>query len=91
MNDVSGRGVSILFPGTSYDCCRVLPDVCVHDLGLDAVCEKLSEKPEEQQLFLGIMSRLCSDPQESGTAWMFSRISTAIPISATACWRFWIR
>ena len=63
MNDVSGRGVSILFPGTSYDCCRVLPDVCVHDLGLDAVCEKLSEKPEEQQLFLGIMSRLCSDPQ----------------------------
>ena len=61
--DINGKGISILFPGDSYDRCSVLSDSAVHDLGLDAVCEKISDKPEEQHLILGIMSRFCGDPE----------------------------
>lgn len=60
--DIGGKGISILFPGDSYDRCRVLSESAVHDLGLDSVCGKISEKPEEQHLILGIMSRICGDP-----------------------------
>ena len=63
MMDINGKGISILFPGDSYDRCSVLSDSAVHDLGLDSVCEKISDKPEEQHLILGIMSRICGDPE----------------------------
>ena len=56
------KGISIIFPEGSYDNCKVLSEAAVHDLGLDSVCRKLSNKPLEQNLILNIMSRICSDP-----------------------------
>ena len=56
------KGVSIVFPNGSYDSCRVLSESAVHDLGLDSVCRKLSDKAQEQNLILDVMSRICSDP-----------------------------
>ena len=55
------KGISIIFPDGSYDTCKVLSEAAVHDLGLDSVCRKLSNKPLEQNLILNIMSRICSD------------------------------
>ncbi|MBQ2528272.1 MAG: hypothetical protein II544_05930 [Spirochaetales bacterium] len=58
----NGKGVSIVFPHDCYDCCRVLSESAVHDLGLDSVCRKLSDKAQEQNLILDVMSRICADP-----------------------------
>ena len=57
------RGISIIFPEGSYEKCKVLSESSVHDLGLDSVCRKISTKPQEQNLILNIMSRICSDPE----------------------------
>ena len=56
------KGVSIVFPDGSYDSCRVLSESAVHDLGLDSVCRRLSDKAQEQNLILNVMSRICADP-----------------------------
>ena len=56
------KGVSIVFPNGSYDSCRVLSESAVHDLGLDSVCRRLSDKAQEQNLILNVMSRICADP-----------------------------
>ncbi|MBR6084431.1 MAG: hypothetical protein IKP61_02300 [Spirochaetales bacterium] len=56
------KGISIIFPEGSYDRCKVLSEVAVHDLGLDSVCKRLSGKALEQNLILNIMSRICSNP-----------------------------
>ncbi|MBP5551985.1 MAG: hypothetical protein J6X41_01235 [Spirochaetales bacterium] len=58
----NGKGVSIVFPADSYDGCKVLSESAIHDLGLDSVSRKLSDKVQEQNLILDIMSRICSDP-----------------------------
>ncbi len=63
MRDVPGKGMSILFPDGSYERCRVLSDVAVHDLGLDTICTKVSGKPEEQAVVRGVMSRITCDPE----------------------------
>ena len=55
------KGVSIVFPNGSYDSCRVLSESAVHDLGLDSVCRRLSDKAQEQNLILNVMSRICAD------------------------------
>ncbi len=57
------KGISIIFPDGSYDKCNVLSESAVHDLGLDSVCKKLSDKAQEQSLILSIMSRICFDPE----------------------------
>ena len=57
------KGISIIFPDGSYENCKVLSETAVHDLGLDSVCRKLSDKAQEQSLILGIMSRICADPE----------------------------
>lgn len=57
------KGISIIFPDGSYDKCNVLSESAVHDLGLDSVCRKLSDKAQEQSLILNIMSRICFDPE----------------------------
>ena len=56
------RGVSIIFPEGSFEKCRELSDVAVHDLGLDEICRNLSDKPKEQGLFLDIMRRISDNP-----------------------------
>ena len=57
------KGISIIFPDGSYENCRLLSETAVHDLGLDSVCRKLSDKAQEQSLILGVMSRICADPE----------------------------
>ena len=57
------KGISIIFPDGSYENCKVLSETAVHDLGLDSVCRKLSDKSQEQSLILGIMSRICANPE----------------------------
>lgn len=57
------KGVSIVFPGGCYDGCRVLSESAIHDLGLDSVCRMLSDKVQEQNLILDVMSRICADPE----------------------------
>lgn len=59
----NNKGLSIIFPNGSYDKCKVLSDMAVHDLGLDTICSKLSQKPNEQNLILNIMSRITDDPE----------------------------
>ena len=59
----NGKGVSIVFPDGCYDSCRVLSESAIHDLGLDSVCRKLSDKVQEQNLILDVMSRICADPE----------------------------
>ena len=56
------KGLSILFPHGSFEACTVLSETAVHDLGLDRICESVSDKPKEQGLILGIMSRITADP-----------------------------
>ena len=56
------KGLSILFPHDSFEACTVLSETAVHDLGLDRICESVSDKPKEQSLILGIMSRITADP-----------------------------
>ena len=56
------KGLSILFPHGSFEACTVLSETAVHDLGLDRICESVSDKPKEQALILGIMSRITADP-----------------------------
>ena len=56
------KGLSILFPHGSFEACTVLSETTVHDLGLDRICESLSDKPKEQAMILGIMSRITADP-----------------------------
>ena len=34
----NNKGLSIIFPNGSYDKCKVLSDMAVHDLGLDTIC-----------------------------------------------------
>lgn len=55
------KGLSILFPHGSFEACTVLSETAVHDLGLDRICESVSDKPKEQSLILGIMSRITAD------------------------------
>ena len=57
------KGISIIFPNGSYDRCRTLSDTAVHDLGLDVICNGLSNKEKEQSLILGIMSKITDDPE----------------------------
>ncbi|MGX8681629.1 MAG: MutS-related protein [Spirochaetales bacterium] len=56
-------GISIIFPNGSYDRCRTLSDITIHDLALDVICRSLSDKEKEQSLILGIMSKVTSDPE----------------------------
>ena len=56
-------GISIIFPNGSYDSCKTLSDVTIHDLALDVICRSLSDKEKEQSLILGVMSKITSDPE----------------------------
>lgn len=56
------KGISIVFPAGSFEGCKVLSETAIHDLGLEVLCSSLSDKPKEQSLILGIMSRITNDP-----------------------------
>ena len=59
----NGKALSIIFPPDSFESCKVLSDTAIHDLGLDKISQNVSDKPKEQSLILGIMSRITSDPE----------------------------
>ncbi len=59
---VKDKGVSIVFPNESYEHCKVLSDIAIHDLGLDTICRSLSDKASEQRLIMSVMSRIVDDP-----------------------------
>ena len=54
--------ISLLHPTGHGDDYTQLSDVAVHDLGFDAICEKLSDKEPEKRMILRIMSRMTPDP-----------------------------
>lgn len=55
--------ISLLYPDYANAKYKVLPDVTVHDLGLDMICKKLSAKEPEQNLILRVMSKMTDDPR----------------------------
>lgn len=54
--------LSILFPRQDEVTYRVIPEESWHDLGLDAVTEKLAKKPQEVPLLRRVMMSLTADP-----------------------------
>ena len=57
--------LSILFPRQSEVTYRELPEAAWHDLGLDAVIEKVAQKPQEVQLLRRVMTSMTDDPAVS--------------------------
>jgi len=54
--------LSILFPRQDVVTYREIPEESWHDLGLDAVAEKLAQQPQEVQLIRRVMMNLTADP-----------------------------
>ena len=59
------QSLSILFPRQDEVVYRQLPDTVWHDLGLDAVTEKVAQQPEEAELIRRVMTSLTADPAVS--------------------------
>ena len=59
------QSLSILFPNQDQVEYRNLPDTVWHDLGLDAVVEKVAQRPEEAELIRRVMTGLTADPAVS--------------------------
>lgn len=55
------KQVSILFPNDDSKYCA-MPDTAWHDLGLDALCEKLTKKPAERNMIASVMRAMTDDP-----------------------------
>ena len=55
--------LSILFPRQDEVRYREIPEESWHDLGLDAVTEKVAAQPQEVQLLRRVMMNLTADPQ----------------------------
>lgn len=53
--------LSLLFP-KGQDGFKNLSEVSFHDLGIDFICEKVSDKYEEQQIFQQFFNKMCDDP-----------------------------
>jgi len=54
--------MSILFPDQERVSYRVIPEETWHDLGMDAITEKVAKKPQEVQLIRRVMMSLTEDP-----------------------------
>ena len=68
MNDLKtdpAENLSILFPYQDRVTYRELPEAAWHDLGLDAVTEKVTKAPQEQALIKRVMVSLTADPEVS--------------------------
>lgn len=61
---MSENKLSLLFP-YGEDTFKLLPETSIHDLGIDFICEKLSEKREEQDLFKTLLSRMSDDSRNT--------------------------
>ena len=55
--------LSILFPRQEEVVYREIPEETWHDLGLDALAEKVASQPQEIQLIRRVMMSLTADPQ----------------------------
>lgn len=56
------KKLSLLFPKGEENF-RMLSPVSFHDLGIDFICQKITEKYEEQQKFGMIFSKMTDDPE----------------------------
>ena len=59
--------LSILFPLQDEVTYALLPDAAWHDLGLDALTEKIAQQPQEVPLLRRVMTSMTADPRVS--AW----------------------
>ena len=57
--------LSILFPDQEHVTYTAVPDETWHDLGLDAVVEKVAKQPQETPLLQRVMASLTADPAVS--------------------------
>ena len=55
--------LSILFPLQEEITYREIPEETWHDLGLDAITEKIASKPQEVPLLRRVMMNLTADPR----------------------------
>ena len=55
--------LSILFPRQEEVTYREIPEESWHDLGLDAITEKVAAKPQEVPLIRRVMMNLTADPR----------------------------
>lgn len=57
------KAISLLAPPGSAPDYKVLSEAAVHDLGLDYLCEQVTEKKQERTLFLSILSKMTDNPE----------------------------
>ncbi len=57
--------ISILYPNRENITWCTVSDTTWHDLGMDAVCEKLTQKEAERTLIASVMKRMTDDPYVS--------------------------
>lgn len=58
------KNLSLLFPN-GEDSFKTLSDTSIHDLGIDFICQKVTDKYEEQEKFTRIFSKMSDDPAVS--------------------------
>ncbi len=57
------KALSLLTPPGYAPDYKVLSEAAIHDLGLDYLCEQVTEKKQEQTLLLSILSRMTDNPE----------------------------
>ena len=58
---MSSSKISLIYP-VGTDGMNPLKETVIHDLGLDAICEKVAGKPQEQNILLKVLSSVTEDP-----------------------------
>ena len=61
--DYKDRAVSLLTPPSCTAGYKVLSETAIHDLGLDYLCGKVTEKKQEQTLLLSVLSKMTDNPE----------------------------
>ncbi|MCR5419226.1 MAG: DNA mismatch repair protein [Lachnospiraceae bacterium] len=56
------RPISLLYPVDDESTYRILSDTTCHDLGLDTLCEQLSQKPNERNMLLSVLKTMTASP-----------------------------
>ncbi len=57
------KAISLLTPPGFAPDYKVLSEAAIHDLGLDYLCEQVTEKKQERTLFLSILSKMTDNPE----------------------------
>lgn len=57
------KKISLLTPPACEPEYKSLSDAAIHDLGLDYICGQVTEKKQEQGLFLSVLSKMTDDPE----------------------------